>query len=85
MSSFNLKNQLENVPETETFLRLEGKADDLYKDEGDYKSVTLVDEKCDGDEVLTITVDSLNPNKEFHKFNKLLGKRIRMTVEIFNQ
>lgn len=82
--NFNLKNQLENIPENELFLQLEGNANDLYKNEGDYKSVTLVDEECTGDEVLTVTVDSLNPKGDFPKFDKLLGKRIRMTVEILN-
>lgn len=85
MSNFNLHNEINGIPERETFLTLEGNANDLYKDEDNYKSITLVDVEDTGDEVLSITVDSLNEKKKFPRFDKLLDKKIKITIEILNR
>lgn len=81
---FNVNELLKNVDGKGIFLRLEGNTDDLYRfdEQGIYKSTTLVEDEGTGDEVLTITIDSLNEKRDFPIFDKLLGKKIRITVEI---
>lgn len=81
---FNVTELLNSKEGKGIFLQLEGNANDLYRfdEKGVYKSTTLVEDEGTGDEVLTITIDSLNEKGKFPIFDKLLDKKIRMTVEI---
>lgn len=78
------------------FLRLEGRTDDLLFENGFLKMTRLVQDR--GDETLDVTVESRtfageeqitsvlgssnDITGEHPKFDELLGKKIRITVEV---
>ena len=71
------------------FLELEGKTDDLLMVNNDesMKSTRLIklpDTNEEDEEVIDISVTSTNIWHSHPEFDKLLGKRIKMTIEILN-
>lgn len=75
-----------NNNQNKPFLQLEGYADDLLAVDEKYgmKHTRLLDlGQNDEDEVIDVTIMSTNPATDEHpKFDKLLGKKIRITVEV---
>lgn len=69
------------------FLQLEGRTDDLLMVNGDnsMKCTRLINLepniKPEEDEIIDICVTSTNMYKEHPNFDKLIGKKIRLTVE----
>lgn len=71
------------------FLKLEGKANDLLQisNNGEMKQTRLfylmpenIEE--DNQEVIDVTVTSTNPYKSFPIFDNIIGKKIRITIEV---
>ena len=71
-------------------LQLEGYSDDLLmvNNDNSMKCTRLLrlepDIKPDEDEILDICLTSTNVFGEHPKFDKIIGKKIRMTIEILN-
>ena len=74
----------------DVFLQLEGYSDDLLmvNNDNSMKCTRLLrlepDIKPDEDEILDICLTSTNIVGEHPKFDKIIGKKIRMTIEILN-
>ena len=74
----------------DVFLQLEGYSDDLLmvNNDNSMKCTRLLrlepDIKPDEDEILDICITSNNVFGEHPKFDKIIGKKIRMTIEILN-
>ncbi len=74
----------------DVFLQLEGYSDDLLmvNNDNSMKCTRLLrlepDIKPDEDEILDICLTSTNVFGEHPKFDKIIGKKIRMTIEILN-
>ncbi len=74
----------------DVFLQLEGYSDDLLmvNNDNSMKCTRLLrlepDIKPDEDEILDICLTSTNIFGEHPKFDKIIGKKIRMTIEILN-
>lgn len=72
------------------FLQLEGNANDLLmiNKDNSMKCTRLFrlepDIKPDDDEILDICLTSTNIYREHPMFDEILGKKIRMTIEIIN-
>ena len=73
------------------FLQLEGNADDLLMINGDgsMKCTRLIslepNIKPEEDEIIDICVTSTNVFQDHSKFNKLIGKKIRLTIETLEE
>ena len=74
----------------DVFLQLEGYSDDLLmvNNDNSMKCTRLLrlepDIKPDEDEILDICLTSTNVFGEHPKFDKIICKKIRMTIEILN-
>ena len=70
-------------------LQIEGNADDLLTvtPDGKYKSTRLIDMKEDAEngEICDLSFTSTSMNKEFNTFDKIIGKKIRITLEYIGQ
>jgi len=73
--------------EENLFLQLEGNANDLLmiNNDNSMKCTRLIqlepDIKPEEDEILDICITSTNVYGEHPRFDKLIGKKIRMTIE----
>lgn len=73
------------------FLQLEGNADDLLmvNSDGSMKCTRLINLepniKPEEDEIIDICVTSTNVYQAHPKFDKLIGKKIRLTVETIEE
>lgn len=74
----------------ENLLSVEGQADDLFEvsNNGDMKQTRLfyvIPENLEeNQETIDLCITSTNPYHEFPIFNKLLGKKIRISVDIID-
>lgn len=73
----------------ESFISVEGYTDDLLEvsNNGEMKQTRLfylIPENIDEDnqETFDLTITSTNPYKEFRIFDQLLGKKIRISIDI---
>lgn len=82
-----MNNEVSNVAR---FLELEGNTDDLLMVNSDnsMKCTRLVkldpESKEENEEIIDICVTSTNMYGEHPMFDKLLGKKVRMTIEILD-
>lgn len=82
MGIFN-KKKVENV------ISVEGYADDLYEisKNGEMKQTRLfyvIPENLENQETMDLCITSTNPYHSFPIFDNLLGKKIRITVDIID-
>ena len=76
--------------EDNVFLQLEGNANDLLaiNNDNSMRCTRLIqlepDIKPEEDEILDICITSTNVYGDHPRFNKLLGKKIRTTIEIID-
>lgn len=74
------------IPMIERVISVEGYADDLYAERSEMKQTRLFYLMPENDDANTETLDvcitSTNPNKNFPIFDKLLGKKIRISIDI---
>lgn len=72
-----------------TLLQIEGNTDDLLTvtPDGKYKSTRLIDlpEDYDNGEICDLSFTSTSMNKEFKTFDKIIGKKIRITLEYIDE
>lgn len=79
---------MDNLLRVTDFLTMEGNADDLLMVNADnsMKCTRLIkldpESREENEEIIDICVTSTNMNGEHPMFDKLLGKKIRMTIEI---
>lgn len=72
-----------------TLLQIEGNTDDLLTvtPDGKYKSTRLVaiPENFEDDETCDLSFTSTATNKVFSTFDKIIGKKIRITLEYIDE
>lgn len=79
-----------NLTKKNTFINVTGNADDLLQvsNNGEMKQTRLFyflpDCEEDNEETFDICITSTNPHKRFPIFDKLLGKKIRVNIEILD-
>lgn len=66
-------------------IEITGKTDDLYVDKGITRQTRLIldfdDDKCNFD----VEITSYDENFEHEKFNNLLGRKIKVTIETIDE